>query len=137
MLKRLLAFTCVLGFASTAMAADLTITVTGLTTTEGVTRVVIIADPDGLAHQDASRNVPLTGAKDGQVSTTFLGLAPGSYGVVAIEENGVNHAIEKALTGTVAAPRATSTEIRFTLAEPKATVFVPLHPTETSTPPGK
>lgn len=119
------------------MAADLTITVTGLTAADGVTRVVIIADPDGLAHQDASRNVPLTGAKDGQVSTTFLGLAPGSYGVVAIEENGVNHAVEKALTGAVAPPRAASTEIRFTLAEPKSTVLVPLHPAETPGPAGK
>jgi uncharacterized protein (DUF2141 family) len=109
-----------------AQAADLVVNVTGLAGTSGVARVVIIGDPDGNAHQQMSRNVPLDGAKDNQVSTTFLGLAPGLYGVVVIEESGANHAIEKAFTGKVAPPQASSDEIRVTLAEPKSVVVVPL-----------
>lgn len=119
---------CLLAWTAAAAAADLIVNVSGLSSSEGIARVVVIADPDGHAHQDASRNVPLADTKDHQLTTTFLGLTPGRYGVVVIEESAVNHAIEKAVTGTVAAPKASSKEVRFTLSEPKSVVTVALDP---------
>lgn len=115
-----------LALATPAHAADLIVHVTGLVSSTGVARVVVIGDPDGNAHQQTSRNVTLDGTKGNQVTTTFLGLSPGKYAVVVIEEDGTNHAIEKVFTGKVAPPQATSDEIHVTLAEPKSMVEVPL-----------
>ena len=115
--------------AHSARAADLAITVTGIDQARGVIRVILIADPNGNAHQSQSRNVDTAASKDGALTTSFIGLAPGLYGVVVLEDKPVNHAIEKAVTGTVGAPMATSSEVRVTLAEPKTAVSIPLTPT--------
>ncbi len=115
--------------AHSARAAELVITVTGIDQARGVIRVVLIADPNGNAHQSQSRNVDTAASKDGVLTTSFIGLAPGLYGVVVLEDRPVNHAVEKAVTGKVGAPIATSSEVRVTLAEPKMVVSIPLTPT--------
>ena len=126
MMIRTLAFGAMMVSASAASSAELTVTVSGINPAKGVVRVVVIADPGGNARQDQSRNLDAADAKDGVMTTKFLGLSPGPYGVVAIAEKSVNHALEKAMTGSVAAPLATSAEVRVTLAEPATAVTVPL-----------
>ena len=111
---------------SPAFAADLTVTVSGIVSKAGVVRVVIISDPDGHARQDASRNLSTADAVDGVLSTKFKGLSAGDYGVIAVEEPKINHAIEKAVSGTVTAPSGVSQQVRFVLAEPTSTVTVAL-----------
>lgn len=126
MIMRMLAVAALMCIAPAAFAAELVVTVSGISQPHGTIRVVVIADPDGNARQDESRNLDASQAKDGVLTTRFLGLSAGNYGVVAIEDKVVNHAIEKAVTGTVGAPVASSTEVRVTLAEPKTLVSVPL-----------
>ena len=111
-----------------ARAADLVVTVKGITQDTDTIRVVLLADPDGVAHQKASRNLDAAQSVNGELTTRFLGLAPARFGVVAIEDRKVNHALEKAFTGTVAAPRATSVETKVDLAEPNTTVILQLTP---------
>jgi len=125
---RFVALAFVILGSTPTFAADLIVSVTGIDQPRGVIRVVVITDPNGAARQAQSRNVDLAAARDGVLTTAFLGLSPGLYGVIAIEERSVNHAVEKAVTGTVAAPLATSAEARVTLAEPKTTVAVSLNP---------
>ncbi len=112
--------------AAAARAADLVATVQGVTPDSGDVRVVVISDPDGLARQDMSRNVPAATAKDGVVVVHFLGVSPGPYGVVATHDHHVNHAIEKMFTGTVSKPESTSTEAKVVVAEPSTPVTLTL-----------
>lgn len=128
MKMRLFAVLAALFVAPAAFAADLIVTVTGVTQTTGTIRVVTIFDPDGVARQGESRNLDASTARDGVITTRFKGLAPTTLGVVAVEEASVNHAIEKAFKGGVAAPAASSAEVRVVLAEPSMTVTVPLAP---------
>ena len=125
---RLIALLALLCAAPAAFAADLIVTVTGVTHTTGTIRVVTIFDPDGVARQGESRNLDASTAKDGVISTRFKGLAPTTLGVVAVEEASVNHAVEKAFKGGVAAPSASSAEMHVVLVEPSTTVTVPLAP---------
>jgi len=110
-----------------ARAADLEVTVTGVTADTGDVRVIVITDPDGLARQDRSLNLKASGAKDGVITTRFLGLAPGRYGVVATHDAHVNHALEKAVTGSVTATAGTSNEARVAVVEPATPVTLSLH----------
>ena len=128
-LVRVLALVTLFLAGQTADAAELAVTVTGISQAQGVIRVVVIMDPNGNAHQAQSRNVDVSTAKDGAVTISFMGVAPGLYAVVAIEDKKVNHAMERAVTGAVGAPVSASSEIRVTLAEPKTAVTVPLTPT--------
>ena len=114
--------------ASTARAADLVVTVKGITQETGTIRVVLLGDPDGVSHQKASRNLDASLAVNGELIARFIGLAPARLGLVAIEERKVNHALEKAFTGTVAAPRATSAEAKVDLVEPSTAVVLQLTP---------
>ena len=126
MITRMLALVVLMSSASAAFAAELDVTVSGITQSKGIIRVVVVADPDGNARQDESRNLDASLAKDGVLTTRFLGLSAGTYGVIAIEDKVVNHAVEKAVTGTVGAPIASSTQVHVILAEPKTVVSVPL-----------
>jgi uncharacterized protein (DUF2141 family) len=113
--------------AAPADAADLMVTVAGITASAGAVRVVVIADPDGAARQETSRNLPASAAGgDGTLSTRFQGLAPGRYGVIASHDSGANHAVEKAITGKVGRASATSEPARVSLAEPSTAVTVTL-----------
>jgi len=94
--RLLLAALCVAALVPSARAADLDVTVTGVTADSGDIRVIVITDPDGLARQDRSLNLKAASAKDGVIITRFLGLSPGRYGVVATHDSHVNHALEKA-----------------------------------------
>ena len=109
-----------------ATAADLEVTVTGITGTTGDVRVIVITDPEGMARQDRSQNVKVSTAKDGALTARFLGLSPGRYGVIATQDVHVNHALEKAVTGKVAAASSTSEVARVTVAEPTAAVTLTL-----------
>jgi len=122
----ILAALCLLA-AAPAGAADLVVTVTGVAAPAGDVRVIVIADPDGAARQDLSRNVAAAGAAGGVLTTRFQGVAPGRYGVIASHDSSVNHALEKAVTGKVGAARATSPEVLVTVAEPAAAVTLALH----------
>jgi uncharacterized protein (DUF2141 family) len=112
--------------AGAARAADLVVTVQGVQADSGDVRVVVIADPDGLARQDMSRNLRAATAKDGVIVTHFLGVSPGPYGVIATHDSHVNHAIEKMMTGSVSKPESTSTEARIVVAEPSTPVTLVL-----------
>ncbi len=109
-----------------ARAADLVVTVTGVRPDSGDVRVVVITDPDGLARQDMSRNLRAATAKDGAITTHFLGISPGQYGVIATHDSHVNHAIEKLLTGHVSKPESISSEARIAVAEPATKVTLAL-----------
>lgn len=112
--------------AAAAHAADLVVTVQGVTADSGDVRVVVIADPDGLARQDMSRNLRAATARDGAIVTHFLGVPAGTYGVIATHDRHVNHAIEKLIDGSVSKPESTSTEVRVVVAEPKTPVTLVL-----------
>ena len=127
---RLLAAVALCCLSAPVLAAELVVTVTGITQTTGIIRVVTILDPDGAAHQDASRNLDAGQAKDGVLTTHFKGLSPAKFGVIAVEEKTINHALEKAFTGQVAAPVAASTEVRVDLVEPSSAVTVALKPAQ-------
>ena len=108
-------------------AADLKIAVTGIIPRDKfMVRIVVIADPDGNARQDISRNINGNEVRDGVLNTQFSGLAPGYYGIVAIEESGANHAVEKIVNGAVSPPMASSAEIKVTLKEPSTLVTIPV-----------
>lgn len=110
-----------------AHAADLAVTITGVTADSGDVRVVVIADPDGMARQNMSKNIrAMTADKDGVIVTHFLGVTPGKYGVVAAHDKHVNHAIEKMMTGAVSKPERTSVEARIEVAEPTTAVTLNL-----------
>ena len=125
--RLLLAALCAAAFVPAARAADLDVTVTGVTADSGDVRVIVITDPDGLARQDRSLNLKAASAKDGVITTRFLGLAPGRYGVVATHDAHVNHALEKAVTGSVAANGAVTNEARVVVVEPATPVTLSLH----------
>jgi len=125
--RLLLAALCVAALVPSARAADLDVTVTGVTADSGDIRVIVITDPDGLARQDRSLNLKAASAKDGVIITRFLGLSPGRYGVVATHDSHVNHALEKAVTGTVAANGGVTNEARVVVAEPATPVTLSLH----------
>ena len=127
---RLLAILALCGLATPALAADLVVSVTGITQSTGSIRVVIILDPDGIARQGESRNLDAAQARNGVLTTKFKGLSPAKFGIVAVEEKTVNHALERAFTGHVAAPVASSNEVRVELAEPSTAVVVPLKPAQ-------
>ena len=112
--------------ATAARAADLVVTDTGVQPDSGDVRVVVISDPDGMARQDMSRNLRAASAKDGSITTHFLGIAPGKYGVIASHDAHVNHAIEKMMTGRVSKPESITREARIDVAEPAATVTLAL-----------
>ena len=123
----LLAVFCLAATVSAVRAADLEVTVTGVTADSGDVRVIVITDPDHLARQDRSLNLKAAGAKDGVLTTHFLGMTPGLYGVVATHDSHVNHAMERAVTGTIGANAGASGEVRVTVAEPVTTVTLTLH----------
>lgn len=128
-MRRLLPVACLALAAlvpAAARAADLVVTVQGVTADSGDVRVVVISDPDGLARQDMSRNLRAASAKDGVIVTHFLGVSPGPYGVVATHDRHVNHAIEKLVTGSISKPESTSTEARIVVAEPSTPVTLVL-----------
>lgn len=112
--------------APAARAADLVVTVTNVTPDSGDVRVVLIADPDGMARQDMSRNLRAATAKDGAITTHFLGVSPGKYGVIASHDAHVNHAIEKMMTGQVSKPESITSEARIAVAEPSTAVTLTL-----------
>ena len=126
MIMRIVAVLALMCAAQAAQAADLIVTVTGIPQPTGIIRVVIIDDPDGVAHQESSRNVDAAQSRDGTLTTRFEGMAPSRFAVVALAEPAINHAVELAVKGAVAPPRAVSQEIRFNLVEPSTTVVVPL-----------
>ncbi len=126
MIVRIVTLLALLLVAPAAFAAELVVTVSGITQPKGVIRVVVISDPDGFARQDASQNLDASGAKDGVLTARFSGLSAGIYGLVALQEKSINHALEKAVTGSVGAPVSTSSEVHVTLVEPKTTITVPL-----------
>jgi uncharacterized protein (DUF2141 family) len=128
-LVRVLLLVTFLVVGHVAQAAELAVTVTGISQAQGVIRVVVIMDPNGNAHQAQSRNVDVSTAKDGALTVSFMGMAPGLYAVVALEDKKVNHAMERAVTGAVGAPVSSTSEVRVTLAEPKTAVSIPLAPT--------
>ena len=126
MMKRVLALAALICAASAAHASDLIVTVSGVSPASGIVRVILMDDPDGAAHQEESRNLDASQAKDGMLTTRFKGLAPNTFGVLAVEEKTVNHALEKAFTGKVAAPMASSPETHVTLVEPSTAVTIQL-----------
>ncbi len=127
MRRLFLALLCLGASASSGFAADLVVTVTGVTPDRGDVRVVVIADPDGMARQDASRNLKAATAQNNVITTRFIGLAPGPYGVVALSDRHVNHSLERAIGGKNDASSPNSGEIRVTLAEPATPVTLALH----------
>ena len=126
MMKRMSLLGALVLAAPAAHAAELIVTVSGVSQTTGIIRVVVISDPDGNARQNESRNVDAALSQNGVLTTRFLGLSTGLYGIVAVEDKVTNHALEKAVTGSVGAPVANSAEVRVMLAEPKTAVTVPL-----------
>ncbi len=128
-MRRLLPAACLALAAllpAAARAADLVVTVQGVTADSGDVRVVVISDPDGLARQDMSRNLRAADAKDGTIVTQVLGVSPGTYGVVATHDHHVNHALEKLIEGHISKPESTSTEARIVVAEPRTPVTLVL-----------
>jgi uncharacterized protein (DUF2141 family) len=120
------AVTAALLAAPAAFAADLVVKVLGVQPDAGDIRIVIIADPDGMARQNDSKNLKAKAAADGSVSARFLGVSPGTYGVVATHDRHVNHAFEKSVTGVISSPISTSGQVKVVVAEPATTVTLTL-----------
>lgn len=127
-MRRLLPFVlCLLALLPLAAhAADLAVTVTGIKTQSGDVRVVIIQDPDTQARQLFSRNLSAANAKDGVLVTHFLGVAPGTYGIIAIHDQHEIHSFEKAFTGQVSEPESNSGKVRVTVADPATAITLAL-----------
>ncbi|OIQ95092.1 hypothetical protein GALL_228970 [mine drainage metagenome] len=72
-----------------ALAADLSVAVTGVRGTQGAVRVDLYNGPAGFRHEDQAFKVLAVPARPGTVQVTFKGLAPGRYAVIAYhDENG-------------------------------------------------
>jgi uncharacterized protein (DUF2141 family) len=112
--------------APAARAAKLIVTIDHVTGRSGVVRVIVISHRDGTARQDTSRNLPAAKARNGTIATTFLGLSPGRYSVIATHDENVNHALQQVLTGSINAPQEVSPEAKVTLAEPATKVTLTL-----------
>ena len=112
--------------APAAFAADLEVKVTGMKSNDGDIRIVVISDPNGMARQSDSKNVKVSTAFNGIVTTRFLGMAPGTYGLVASHDRHVNHAFENAVTGKISSPLASSNQVNVVVAEPTASVTLTL-----------
>ncbi|MDA8233046.1 MAG: DUF2141 domain-containing protein [Magnetospirillum sp.] len=126
MRRLLLAAVCLLAVAPAARAADLSVTVTNVKPDSGDIRIVVISDPDHMSRQDDSRNLRARDAKDGSITTRFLGLAPGEYGLIAIHDTHANHAVEQVFTGTISGRESNSGEMRVNVAEPASAVTLAL-----------
>ena len=88
----------VCGWAFSAAAAELTVTVTGLRSDEGALRVGVFADP-----QEFPEGPPLSGQialpSKGQVTVVFDGLPAGRYAVFAHHDENGNGRVDKGPSG--------------------------------------
>ena len=112
--------------APAVSAADLEVKVNGMKSNDGDIRIVVIADPKGMARQSDSKNVKVSTAFNGVVTARFLGMAPGTYGLVASHDRHINHAFENAVTGKISSPLATSEQAMVTVVEPTTSVTLTL-----------
>jgi len=86
-------------FATSAVAADLSITVTNLRSSEGDVHIAVYNDANGFPDSDGMiRDVqmPISGTS---VTTTFSDLSPGRYALATFHDENGNHEFDQGWLG--------------------------------------
>lgn len=95
--RRAIATALVLGALSptAALAADLTVRLTGVRSGDGNMRMALFNQADGFRKEDRALAVLQIPAAPGAVTATFPGLAPGRYAIMAYHDENADGAMNR------------------------------------------